>query len=343
MTTNRLLLPSRLPHAGEIRGGEKRAGRNGKTYPARLDTWRLTGSEQVIRAAAAAYGGEITPWEDASYPDAWQVTTETRDLHVLIPFGTAVNTDPRVWEQWTKGGRSHACDGITCTRTEVTGEGKDRQTYITTEPCSCDPEEPTCKPTTVLRVILPLLPGVGAWRLVTHSVHAAMELRTTVDMLHGAGAPNPCPAYLTMQQRRGTDGQGGTRVFPVPVLQAQWSPAAALGAGAFPDQRWISAATTIAELHAPPARAELGTGSPTGEAGEGSTTGPSPTVDRNPDPRMAAHQDGLHAILADTDQWTLEELQAAWEGCGSPWCDTTEGMDQVRDRLRLNRANRAGQ
>ena len=51
MTTNRLLLPSRLPHAGEIRGGEKRAGRNGKTYPARLDTWRLTGSEQVTTRA----------------------------------------------------------------------------------------------------------------------------------------------------------------------------------------------------------------------------------------------------------------------------------------------------
>lgn len=335
-TVNRLLLPSRLPHAGEIRGGERRLSKGGKLFPARLDTWRLTGGEHIIRAAAAAYGGEPTEWPEATYPDAWQVITNTRDLHVLIPHGTAITDDPRVWEQWVANARTHACDGITCTRVRIEGKGADRIVHpAVPEPCSCNPEDPTCKPTTVLRVILPLLPGAGAWRLVTHSIHGAMELRTTVQMLIGAGAPNPTPAYLRMAQRRGTDPDGQPRTFPVPVLEpAQSVFAAAIGPGAFPDAHWQ---TAVHQLTAPPAHAgELGTGSPTGEIGAGSTAGPSSNVDPEPDLRMEAHQRGLQAILADG--WTVEELQAAWDAEGQPWCDTDHGTNAVRRRLEATRA-----
>lgn len=238
MTTNRLTLPVRLPHAGEIRTGEQVPTRNGRTRPARLDTFRLTGPEMTVRAAADIYGGDPRPWEDAPTPNQWEVVTNTDTLHCGVILNDPDALDSGHWELWTGGGRIRRCDGQTCEHTEVRGTGDKQEAVTTTRPCLCDPESPECKPTTRLRVILPLIPGVGVWRLVTHSVYAAMEIPGVIGFLQLNQAQSPCPAYLRIQQREVKRPGEPTKKFPVVTLDPQVQVSALLAPGAFHDDAW---------------------------------------------------------------------------------------------------------
>lgn len=240
-TTGRRALTPRLPHAGEIRLGEKKVSRGGKTYPARLDRFRLTGPEHAIRSVADVYGGDPRPWDDPDHPGQWEVYSQTDTLHVAVPVDTPDALDAGCYELWARGGRVRRCDGQTCTLYRAEGEG-DKARIVTSEaPCMCDPDAPPdtiCKPTTRLRVILPLIPGIGTWRLSTGSVYAAAELAGSLLVLREGGARGLVPAYLRIAQREQKRHGLPTRRFPVPVLEPVVQSAALLAADAFTDTRW---------------------------------------------------------------------------------------------------------
>lgn len=255
MTTRspgRRALTPRLPHAGEIRLGEKRKNSRGREYPARLDRFRLTGPEHSIRSVADVYGGDPRPWDDPDHPGAWEVHSGTDTLHVLIPVDTDDALDAGWYEMWAKGGRVRRCDGQTCTRYRVEGDGDQARVVTDEVPCMCDPDadpDTICKPTTRLRVILPLVEGLGTWRLSTGSVYAAAELAGSIAALRAGGATGLVPAYLRIAQREQKRHGLPTRRFPVPVIEPIVRPASLVAADTFRDQAWRDHAP---QLTAPP-------------------------------------------------------------------------------------------
>jgi hypothetical protein len=232
-------LAPRLPHAGEIRTGEKRTSKAGKQYPARLDKFRITGPEHAVRSVADVYGGEPRPWTDGPTPGSWEVYTEADTLHVAVPVDSDDALDAGHFELWSGGGRIRRCDGTTCRVSRVEGEGDKARIAYTETTCMCtgDPDaRDECQPVTRLRVLLPYVEGVGVWRLHTGSVFAAMELAGTVGVLRMGGARGLVPAYLRIAQRQQKRHGLPTRSFPVPVLEPQVQSARLIGPGVFRDQ-----------------------------------------------------------------------------------------------------------
>lgn len=238
MTTNRLALPTRLPHAGEIRTGEQVATKTGRTRPSRLEHFRLTGPEFTLRAAADIYGGEPRPWDDAPTAGAWELYTQTDTLHVAVILNDPDVLDSGHWEHWSGGGRLRRCDGQTCEHTVVTGTGDNTKAETRLVPCMCDPENPECKPTTRLRVVLPLIPGLGTWRLVTHSIYAAMEIPGVIEFLRLQGARGTIEAYLRIRDREVKRPGQPTKRFPVVTLDPQVTTSALFTSSAFRDDTW---------------------------------------------------------------------------------------------------------
>jgi hypothetical protein len=203
------LLP-RLRELGRLRAGDveeitTKAGKT-KIVPTKLDHWKLTSSfRNLIEAAAKLYGGEVTEWAGApTEHKQWQVLTDCEELEVLVP---PQDVDV-MYERWSGGGRQALCDGII--------------EKLTDEPCSCDPSNRACKPRTQLVVLLPQIPDLGHWRLVTQSVFAAMELPATMVLLrriHDAGGF--AHATLALEQR--TTKTEGTKHFAVPVLRLAYT------------------------------------------------------------------------------------------------------------------------
>lgn len=203
---------------GRIRIGQQVTGRNGKLRPDKLDTFRFTAASQyAIERIAAVYGGEARRWEGAPTAGQWEVTTDSAELRVAIPPGSAALS--QWYELWTGGGAVRRCDGET--------------EQLTREPCMC-PFEPAdraalaqrgeaCKPTTRVNVILPDVPDVGVWRLDSHGFNAAVELGATVELLAAASAQHVIiPAVLRLEQRQSkslASGKAETRNYAVPVLE----------------------------------------------------------------------------------------------------------------------------
>lgn len=217
-----LTIQRSLREIGRIRTGETVTS-NGKRRPAKLDRFRLTSrSEDVIRSAAAVYGGQARPWEDQ-----WEVITDTDRLDIIIPPGVAFSQ----WmELWSGGGCVRRCDGVTemlsgepCGTVPSTVAGRDGKREI--PPCPRDPAERrdvaaagfACKPTTRLSVILPALPDIGSWRIESHGYYAATELSGTVDVLQSAN--RLLPARLRLDQREVKKQGRPVNKFAVPVLE----------------------------------------------------------------------------------------------------------------------------
>ena len=201
----------RLREAGRIRLGVKVPMSGGKTRPGKIESFRFTsGDERAIKEIANLYGGEVTKWDDAPVGDQWQVTTESTSLDVIVP---PVDLSFTQWmETWSGGGCTKRCDGQT--------------NVLTDKPCSCDPDNPTCKPTTRLGVIIMALQGIGVWRLETHGWNSAQELTGTIEVLRSVQSRGAMiPARLMLDQRQAKK-DGKTHNFVVPVLDLQLSVAA---------------------------------------------------------------------------------------------------------------------
>ena len=201
----------RLREAGRIRLGEKVATNNGKTRPGKLSAFRFTSSdEKSIRAIAAIYGGEVQKWDDAPVGDQWEVYSDTTSLDVIVP---PVDLAFSQWmELWSGGGCTRRCDGQT--------------NVLTNTACACDPDNPECKPTTRLSVIIMALEGIGVWRLETHGWNGAQELLGSIEVFRSVQSRGGMvPARLLLDQRQ-SRRDGKTYNFAVPVLDINVSVAA---------------------------------------------------------------------------------------------------------------------
>ena len=205
----------RLPRVGKIRLGEQVEAANGKSRPAKLETFRITSqSERVIAAVAAAYGGTPSPWDAPDGTKQFQVTIDAVSIDVLITPGDEAFSQ---WnEQWSAAGCSRRCDGIT---EQLSGDAckcpfdKDKRAELAKS-------GKACKPTTRVSVVLPKVPALGAFTMETHGQIAASELASTFALLDMTGAREGrlLPARLRLEQRVAKkDGQ--TNRFAVPVLE----------------------------------------------------------------------------------------------------------------------------
>lgn len=214
-------LQAQFRELGRIRTGQQveNKGKRG-THPERLDTFRLTSSNRdYLDHAAEVYGGAVQPWEQE-----WQLVTTSDALDIVLPQGPATLTQ---WnELWSAGGCQRRCNGVTDVLADI--------------PCHC-PADPAdriaaaadgqaCKPTTRLSVILPSLPDVGVWVLVTHSYYAAVELQGTANLLlAAAGAGRMIPARLRIDQRTVKRPNQPRKDFIVPVIEIRETMAELVG------------------------------------------------------------------------------------------------------------------
>lgn len=243
MTVMRIIdLQRRLREIGRIRTGDTTVAANGKTRPRKLERFRLTSRDRkVIDAASATWGGEVSEWQA---PDGgqWQCYLEAAEIAVVVPPGDM--SFSQSYEQWSAGGCQVRCDG--------------QWDHIGDRACACDPSARACDIHTRLSVMVPQLPGIGVWRLETHSYYAAVELGGLVDLCAAqAAAGAMIPARLRLEQRSvkrpGRNGKVETRRFAVPVLDLDVHPLA-LGAGGAGVAGQLDAGSAAA---LPPARPAL--------------------------------------------------------------------------------------
>jgi hypothetical protein len=225
MTRRLANLQLSLRERGRIRLGTSTLNAKGKKIPRKLDRFLFSApDEQTVQLAARLYGGTPEPW-DGGGRDRWRVISEADDVPVVFPAAMAFSQS---YEIWQGGFCTRRCDGVTCE--EPSGKRWKES------PCQCDPDERDCKITTNLSVILPELPGLGTWRLVSHGYYAATELAAAVELIESAisvGMRVPARLFVERREvRRLIDGKPEVRKFAVPVLDLDGLSVAELGNGA---------------------------------------------------------------------------------------------------------------
>lgn len=223
-------LQRRLREAGRIRIGERRTAKSGKSYPAKLETFRLTSTDrEAIHAAASIYGGTAREWKDAPAGTGkqWEVVTDTDRLPVIVPPGDVALSQ---WmEAWTGGGCVRRCDGT--------------RELLSDQPCVCAAKgldgRDACSPHTRVNVMLKQLPTFGVWRLETQGWNAAQELAGVVELCSRATASGRMlPATLRLEQRSSISPGEAAKHFAVPVLDVGLTPeqmGLVLGAAPMPE------------------------------------------------------------------------------------------------------------
>lgn len=298
-------LPARYRELGRLKFGEDLGDR-----PTQLETWRIVSPNvELIEAAAHIFGGTVIPGDESS-----EVVTTTADLPVLIPAQDVAAG--QWWEHWTAGGLQRRCTGsalVDYAPEEPTGFRK-------VAPCICDEENRprVCKPTTVLRVLLPQLPDLGVWKLTTRSVYAAAELPAAADFLLQTTGGNPAAALLGLDRRHAKTAGGPRRDFTVPVLRVR-STLAELTASPAASSLELPFDTTTAPAQTP----QLPQNTPETAPDElpGPTTPETPQTGDTGEPRRSPEREALAAFLEDVDPGNvsrdpevlvpfLEELEA---------------------------------
>lgn len=198
-------LEPRYRELGRLKYGDDLGDR-----PTQLKTWRITTTDATLaEAASRLWGGRVVYTETGG-----EVVTEAEAIEVLIP---PQDVDAGQWfELWTAGGLQRRCTGSHLVEYDQGAGG-----WANSGPCACDLEggSRACKPTTVLRVLLPQLPDLGVWRLTSRGVWAAAELPAAANVLLQMAGGNPAPAILALEERsKKRPGQPPHR-FIVPVLR----------------------------------------------------------------------------------------------------------------------------
>ncbi len=207
-------LQRRVPEAGRIRIGEKRATSGGKSRPAAIGEFRFTSHDRsAVEQIAAMYGGAVRDWSDPKAAAGQvEVVTDASEIRVVLPPDPLGGTP--IYELWGGGGCERRCDGVTCTTYRQGEEGPEPVEVA----CPCDAGGAlACNVVTRLSVILPEIRFAGVWRLDTKSWNAAQELPGMVDLIHQAQGHGLQYATLSLKHRRSTMA-GQTRTFLVPVL-----------------------------------------------------------------------------------------------------------------------------
>lgn len=179
----------------------------------RSETFIFTShSRDYVAAAAEQWGGEVEPWTpQRSKIEQFRVITKAREIAAIMPSGDPLSQN---YEKWGGRGCERRCDGE---REQKSGQ-----------PCLClaeygpewhsrSPRE-VCRPTSHIAVMLPDLPDLGVWRLVTRSYYAADGMAGSVDtVLQATGGASFMPVRMWIEQTTRVE-DGETKVFPVVKL-----------------------------------------------------------------------------------------------------------------------------
>jgi hypothetical protein len=196
----------------------------GKSRPVRSETWILTShSREHIDHAAQMWGGDVEEWQPmGNGVKQWRVITQAKAIDAILPPGDPLT---QAYETWSKGGCQRRCDGVT--------------EQFSGSPCLCIAEfgdhwydeRNACDSKSRLKVLLPDMNGLGAWRMETGSFYATDEIAGMVDTLRGAvGDQVLIPVSLRIEPRTRVAG-GQTKQFVVPVLELRGVTAGALLSG----------------------------------------------------------------------------------------------------------------
>lgn len=212
-------LTRRPPEAGRIRLGVKTA----KAMKS-IETFRFTSRHQrAIEQIAEQHGGDVRPWSDPKArmgANQFEVITTSNEIPVMLPLGGL-----SCWyEQWTGGGVSRRCDGVTA---EIPG----REEMIET-PCVCFAKGvQECKPYTRMNVVLPNVDFFGTWRLESKGWNAAQELPGMFDMITELAQQGNMMQALLHLEPRTTVTNGRTKKFVTPTLSIAATPQQMLDGG----------------------------------------------------------------------------------------------------------------
>lgn len=292
-------LAPRYRELGRLKFGEDLGDR-----PAQLKTWRLTSDNpDLIEYAAGLWGGPVQHREGGS-----EVIVETDALDVLIPPQDLAAG--QWYELWAAGGLQRRCSGtglVEYDPAEPTGWRK-------VAPCICgeeNTEKRSCKITTVLRVLLPQLPDLGVWRLVTRSLYAATELPPAADFLLQASGGQPAPAVLALDSRSTKRPGEGRREYVVPVLRTRSTLAELLAGDGERQDLPLSAAAGALEA-------------PSGNSLEG------PEPDQAPPPGASSEDPGAPGPEAHSGG---PEASSAVSAPADPWAELAAFLYVAMDTL----------
>lgn len=225
MSVRIVSLPSRYPELGRIRLGSK----GPKGEPRKGKTLRFSSDDDVVLLALAdQLGGEVKPWLDDKAEQAFHLTTESASVPVLLPPDPIDTT----YEKWGSGGIAKRCDGEMCLQPFQSPDGG----HMVESPCACiaaglvpgdrdDQKKGACQVTVRLRLIIPSVPGLGAWLCTSHSIYAAMELPGQVELLQAmSGRGRLVPADFAIEPRtEKKPWEKYKRDYIVPVLRVRAS------------------------------------------------------------------------------------------------------------------------
>lgn len=316
-------MPSRYPIIGRIRLGEKTTTKSGREAPKKGETLRFTCDDEVtLKAIASQLGGEIEPWEKGE--QAFQLTSESAFVNVFLP----VDPIDTSYERWGSGGCQRRCDGERCVYPQMSGDGG----HLAEDDCLCinegltpgdrnDIKDGACQVTVRLRLVLPDVPGIGAWLCTSHSKYAAMELPGQVNLLDAMRERGQLvPAEFGIEQRSEKKAwEKYKRDYIVPVLRVRAS-LRQLGTAPGMTHNEIEAKAAPA-LPAPKGattrdaidNSEISTSSGLDEPDVvTSDLGPGDGEEAKPPPRLVASSPGQRVIvtMAEKQELDAEELDA---------------------------------
>jgi hypothetical protein len=211
---------------GRIRIGQLVKMDDGRSRPAKLDTFRFTtGSKVAADAIADLFGGEVRPW--AEKRGQFEVITREFAIGVMVPPRDQVVSQH--YEMWTAGGCQRRCDSqheqisngpCLCPHAEDTTNADEVSNMASrrAELAKLNPPQ-ACKLSTRINVMIPDLPGLGVFRIDTHSYYAAVEIGDAAALMQMARDQGVMlPAVLRIDQRQRVAG-GQTKNYPVLVLE----------------------------------------------------------------------------------------------------------------------------
>lgn len=211
--------------AGRLRNGimAKVTRRDGSSYtaPTAVDFWMFTSPDRgLIEQVQAAYGGEITKWDEpkANPPNQWKLTTNTNRVTVFLPSDAMETT----WEKWVGQTCERRCDMRNCWF-NVNGVRD-----LTSCVCADEPEETQCKPKSRLTVMLPAANMAGVWRFDSNSYFFATEAPAMIDQIEMLMQMKRISIVdLVLTNRSGTAMIKGKKTktnFVVPTIQIGHTP-----------------------------------------------------------------------------------------------------------------------
>lgn len=184
----------RLPRLGKIRLGEKAESSQGKMYPKALDHFNFKDAPEVGKV----YGDKaieldiMLPHED---PEVFfsqarrayrksglfcKCSNGTDATRVRLGASDGVNTRVPKGEPYDPTGEQYLKE-----TGEAVGIGEMYELPCPGEECQFT-ESKMCKPTAILMVMLPKVPGFGCYQITTGSINTIIDLNSYIDAIRAA-------------------------------------------------------------------------------------------------------------------------------------------------------------